>query len=758
MNPQEISFDRYNSLQREISKHNEIQSALKEAYELIKWVVIEKENNKNNPDKFKQLEELQKKFVKEYIDLENSIKKSVKDDKNISIEERRKIMFELSDIVDLAEKNDIKEHKNLWSRIWDVKRSIWGNGDTKVDTTKVKAEAEKLNEKKELITKYFKKEKFSETELKKLLTISNEERKKLWVYSSWNDAWKIASLFGIDSRSADAFLNQEEVIRTNQFQDDIIKRIWLEKWYNESWDIHAFHPSLWNYITNAPIVENALKTNDVQNLWNKALKNYLSYLESKWELSPKILKSKFWEKKSNEIFDFIKRNTPDKSTWEKFSDDFVNKITKIVDDALNFLKEKINWLFNKLNKSKNIDEFKNNLEEIKTYDKDEQQMLIERFKIEIEKKESNLRKLFIEPIKTKLIKNGKTEKDATIEAENKTNEILIKIDSNLSPEKLGNAYKIIEDFNKEYDTKLSPKKAVSNVKEVSQLKSDNQALKFTILAETARKNWDEEKAKQYEKNAHTSMIRSKVLTTTWKLIDQTSEQEAKDIWAWKLDYEKHLEKIYERDPSLKKEIDELNKEKKEFEDQNKKTEDTNKISKTETESKQTNIETSNYTYDENSWVIEIALDNWNQKLELSPTERELAKNNPKTIEKIVDFYLTLKDLWLSELWKEKEKIFTSISNKYWIGFNSKSGYLSENGTKVFLNSILKSVSQEKIDNTKSLTEFKNIFSNKNDLQIIWSWYKDNLLQKWSSKISEQFLQKYVIWKPYFDIDWFSKKI
>jgi len=114
--------------------------------------------------------------------------------------------------------------------------------------------------------------------------------------------------------------------------------------------------------------------------------------------------------------------------------------------------------------------------------------LIEEFYKEIKNKESTLRKLFIEPIKAKLIKDGKTEKDATIEAENTTNEILIKIDSNLSPEKLGNAYKIIEDFNKEYNTKLSPKKAVSNVKEVSQLKSDKKAVKSTILAEAARKS------------------------------------------------------------------------------------------------------------------------------------------------------------------------------------------------------------------------------------------------------------------------------
>jgi len=255
------------------------------------------------------------------------------------------------------------------------------------------------------------------------------------------------------------------------------------------------------------------------------------------------------------------------------------------------------------------------------------------------------------------------------------------------------------------------------------------------------------------------MIRSKVLTTTWKLIDQTSEQEARDIWTWKLDYEKHLENIYERNPSLKKEVEEINQEKQEFEDQNKKTEDTNKISKTETESKQTNIETSNYTYDENSWVIEIALDNWNQKLELSPTERELAKNNPEAIKNIVDFFKILNELWLSELWKEKEKIFTSISNKYWIGFNAKSGYLSENETKVFLNSILKSIWQEKIDNTKSLTEFKNIFANqKNDKQIIWNTFSNDIIKKWSSKISEQFLQKYVIWKPYFDVEEFSKNI
>jgi len=732
---QEISKERYFSLSNEIWKHNEIQSALKDAYELIKWVKEEKEKRKNNPTRYIELEKLQNRFIKEYIDLEIEIKKAITDDNKISEKERTKIMFELWDIIKIADESSIIEDKNMVSKIWDFFK--WTN------TKKVKDSVIELT-KKDI-------ENYSKEEAKAVLEYLNKNY-ITWKWNKKSSLWNSVSIFNNNINDLDDWWE------VNLFQEKLLKKIYWENfnWYNQNWEIHAYHKNLWNYITNAPIVEKALKTNEVKELWNKALKNYLSYLESKWELNAEYLIKNFWKEKAKLILKFVDDNKANADiTWAWF----LSKIWWIIENIKQIVLEKVMWVFNNLTKSSSINDFKSKLEDIKKLDKDEQQILIEEFYKEIKNKESTLRKLFIEPIKAKLIKDGKTEKDATIEAENTTNEILIKIDSNLSPEKLGNAYKIIEDFNKEYNTKLSPKKAVSNVKEVSQLKSDKKAVKSTILAEAARKSWDEEKAKQYEKDAHTSMIRSKVLTTTWKLIDQTSEQEARDIWTWKLDYEKHLENIYERNPSLKKEVEEINQEKQEFEDQNKKTEDTNKISKTETESKQTNIETSNYTYDENSWVIEIALDNWNQKLELSPTERELAKNNPEAIKNIVDFFKILNELWLSELWKEKEKIFTSISNKYWIGFNAKSGYLSENETKVFLNSILKSIWQEKIDNTKSLTEFKNIFANqKNDKQIIWNTFSNDIIKKWSSKISEQFLQKYVIWKPYFDVEEFSKNI
>jgi len=745
MNPQEIWFDRYNSLQREISKHNEIQSALKEAYELIKWVRVEKEKNRKNPTKFKQLEELEDKFIYEYVELEISIKNAIKDDKTISQKEREKIIFELSDIVSLAEKNGIKEHKNLWSRLWDIKRSIWWS-EQKVDTSSAKTEAMKLNEKKELITRYFKKEKFSDTELKKLLTISNEERKLKWEYKTWNDAWKVARLFGLDSTSADVFLSQEEVIRTNQFQDDIIKRIWFPKWYNSSWDIHAFHQSMWNYITNVPIVESALKTNKVQNLWGIALKNYLWFLEGKWELTTKNLKTKFWEEKTQEIFNFIKSNpiNPNNKEWEKtFSDDFLKKITDLFDKALKALKEKINWLFNKLTTSKDLKEFHNNLQEVSSYDKEEKSELIKKFDEEIEKKESALKKLFFEPVKAKLIKDWKTEAEANKEALEITDKTLNEIESNLSTSNLDKVFKIIEDFNKKYDAKLSPKRATADAAEVTWLKSKKKAVESVILAEEARRKWDTEWARKYDKDAHSSMVRAAEAETVWKIVSKTSEQEAIDIWTWKLDYKEHLEKILNTDENLRNEIKKLDAEKKKLEEED--LWNNNTINKIETVSNQV-IETWNAQYNPENWNVQI----WEKELKLSTEEQKLVENNPETLKNIVDFYSTLNKVWLAKLWPIKDQIFNVISSIKWVWFKIDQNYLSENETKIFLNAILKSTWEDTINPILGINDFVANIERKNNTQFSWSEAQVN--KSWDTKIEQKFISSFA---PRWNLLWFN---
>ncbi len=752
MGSQEISFDRYNSLQKEVWKHNDIQSALKEAYELIKWVVIEKEKNRKDPVKFKELEELQNKFIKEYSELEKSIRESMIWDKSISKQEREKIMYELSDIVDLAQKNWIKEHKNLWSKVWDIKRSIWW--DQKVDTDKAKNEAIKLDEKKELITKYFKKEKFSDTELKKLLTISNEERKSKWEYKTWNDAWKVARLFGLDSTSADVFLSQEEVIRTNQFQDDIIKRIWFTKWYNSSWDIHAFHPSMWNYITNVPIVESALKTNKVQNLWGIALKNYLWFLENKRELTTKNLKTKFWEEKTQEIFNFIKSNPTDPNIkewnnkeWKPiFSDDFLKKITDLFDNALKALKEKINWLFNKLAISKDLKEFQNNLQEIRNYDEEEKTELVKKFDTEIKNKESALKKLFFEPVKAKLIKNWKTEAEANIEAEKITNEVLNKIESNISVSNLDKVFKIIEDFNKKYESTISPKKAAWDAVEVLWLKGKKKATEYTILAEEARKNWDNESARKYEQNAKSSILRASEAQNIWKIINNTSEQEASDIWTWKLDYKKHLEKILSKDESLRKEINNLEAEKKKLETEN--WVNNNKDTINEKTNLNPLFNTWNSQYNPESWTAKI----WEKEIVLSKEENILIKNNPETFKNIVDFYSTLNKVWLAKLWTIKEQIFNVIWSIKWVWFRIDQNYLSENETKIFLNSILKSTWEETINPILGINDFTASIEKKNNNQF--SWAEAQVNKAWDTKIEQKFISSFA---PRWWIIWFNSK-
>lgn len=734
MNPQEISKYEYAKLSLKIEKHNEIQSALKEAYELTKSVKEERDKSKNDPKRYQELDNMLNSFVKEYKDLEKSIISAINNDKKITEEEKAKIMLELADIVSLAEKSWIKESKNRWSRLWD--KIKW------TDTDKVKAEAIKLNEKKELITKYFKKEKFSETELKKLLTISNEERKKKWENTTWNIAWYAARWLNYDTTSADFFSTQEDVLRTNQFQDDIIKRIWLEKWYNESWDIHAFHPSMWNYLTNIPNVESALKTNNVQNLWNKALKNYIWFLESKWELTTKNLKTKFWEEKTQEIFDFIKRNT-DKD-WKKiFDDSFVNKVINLFDTALKALKEKINWLFNKLDSSKNLEEFKNNLQEIKNYDKDEKSELIKKFENEIKNKESALKKLFFEPVKAKLIKDWKSETEANKEALEITDKTLNEIESNLSVSNLDKVFKIIEDFNKKYDAKLSPKKAANDAAEVTWLKSKKKAVESVILAEEARKKWDTEEARKHENNAKSSMIRAAEAETVWKIVSKTSEQEARDIWTWKLDYKEHLEKILNTDENLRNEIKKLDAEKKKLEEEIIWTDDI--INKTENASNQV-IDTWNAQYNPENWNVQI----WKKTLNLSTEEQKLVENNPDTLKNIVDFYSTLNKVWLAKLWPIKEQIFNVISSIKWVWFKIDKNYLSENETKIFLNAILKSTWEETINPILGINDFIAKIERKNNTQF--SWAEAQVNKSWDTKIEQKFISSFA---PRWNLLWFN---
>ncbi|MDD2907805.1 MAG: hypothetical protein PHH98_04135 [Candidatus Gracilibacteria bacterium] len=163
-------------------------------------------------------------------------------------------------------------------------------------------------------------------------------------------------------------------------------------------------------------------------------------------------------------------------------------------------------------------------------------------------------------------------------------------------------------------------------------------------------------------------------------------------------------------------------------------------------------------YDSNSGIITLNGINGVEKINLNQEEQDQIKNNPEIKDKIINFYSTLKDLGIDNLWIHRENIFKVISNKKGIGFDAKTDYLGENEIIIFLNSILKSVGMEEIPLGFNLENVKNKFMQLNNKQVLGNGYGDNLLQKGSSKISEIFIKKYVNGKISFDNEGFSKNI
>ena len=165
------------------------------------------------------------------------------------------------------------------------------------------------------------------------------------------------------------------------------------------------------------------------------------------------------------------------------------------------------------------------------------------------------------------------------------------------------------------------------------------------------------------------------------------------------------------------------------------------------------VKKQNYSFSPESWII-TTNENWEtDSFKLSEQDRDLIKEKPKLLAQIIEFHKILSELWLSNLWEIKDKIFQAITNKYPGSFELKWDYLNKNETFIFLNAILKSVWKKTIDiNSTTVDWFENTFKKKNNFQFNWGM-KDDILKKWESNIEEIFFQKYInnfstfqIWK------------
>lgn len=248
------SFKNYWNLSDDIWKFNDIQSQLKEWWEILKSV----------KDKVWVDDELYKKFEKEYKDLYDSIKKSFTNEKNFSKEKRAQIMLELSDIVSLAESNWIIEKKWVASKIWDFIK--W----TDTNTQKEKAIS-------------FRDKKVGEYSKEEAIAAINYLSNNYWKYS--NKSAKV-SVFHSTINELD---DQHEV---RLFQDELIKKVFWEKNKFNSDYLVWFNNEKWNFVTKISDFEDYLKSPNTKILWDdkdsnvvnsSMLWNYFLYLSSVWK-------------------------------------------------------------------------------------------------------------------------------------------------------------------------------------------------------------------------------------------------------------------------------------------------------------------------------------------------------------------------------------------------------------------------------------------------------------------------------------------
>lgn len=257
----QISKSEYGALSYDIWKCDDIQSQLKEGWEIMK--AVKEKVWKNHP--------LYQQFDKEYKELYETIKASYQSEKSFSQVERSKILLELSDMIHLAEKEWIIEKKGHFSWWWDVLK--------KTNTQEAKNQALSFRSKK--VQEYSQDEAIAAMEYlsynyKKYKEVTDDKVTK-WITFMYSTV---------------ADLDDQYEVRL--FQEELMKKIFTNgKQFNEKY-LLWFNAEKGNYITSIWDFENYLRNpntkmsgdeKDANVVNSRALANYFSYLEGAGKLN-----------------------------------------------------------------------------------------------------------------------------------------------------------------------------------------------------------------------------------------------------------------------------------------------------------------------------------------------------------------------------------------------------------------------------------------------------------------------------------------
>ena len=169
------------------------------------------------------------------------------------------------------------------------------------------------------------------------------------------------------------------------------------------------------------------------------------------------------------------------------------------------------------------------------------------------------------------------------------------------------------------------------------------------------------------------------------------------------------------------------------------------------------IENKNYSYDQNSWNLEINTPNWKQKLNLTPEEKILAQDENYR-ENLVNFYSFFKDLNLIWVWNFRHDLVNAIWN---VNIDLTDDSLSKSELLNFWNKLVNFINNTwdvKLNNNNN--SINSLNSELLKYTNAWSSLSDNKTYniKWEDRFTSKLREFWIIWGAYFHVNNFRNLV
>ncbi len=696
------------------------------------------------------------KFEKEYKDLETQIQISIQENSEIAEKELTRIKLEFSNIITLADKNNLID----WYYTHKAK-TIWEK------TIREKTQ--------DIFTKTL--YNFTKEEALWALEYLNSE------YSGFKNANIIDKGFAqaVSDNSIDELKTKYEI---KLFQEQLIKKIiWnnsFKKWYNNKLLRGFNNKENWNFLTTISDFESNLYGTNASEINSMVLANYFKYLSSTNSLNKEKLLTTFWKSTLIQLWKLWEHNSDDKNKQiakkeleKKWLWSIVEKMVDFTElfnsnDTTSFLKNaktltpketenaKKFILKNPILKKKFLETFSWYCPISQTPWKE---ILENTLKVEHRERLKKEKQQILNVFKEKFNLNEKI-----------ANELFEKLQKNIinnpcaidSINIIDNINKKIKEQNSNSDTKI-PIISNSDFSEINWLMIDytSNSVKYKQeeLYATDISNYSADELNTHNEKINNNTLLSTGLERAWttnnffdtKTVQKVREQQKQ----WKTNEEimQYLRKENkELDQAL---IQHEEKYKEHYNKKEKNEQNTKNIEPKEITDKQPAFEEKDFI--EKGWQT-IVTTHDEKEIPITKEEKKLLIWNKKATNNLINFYNFFENLNLLSVWKYRKELMTAAWN---VNINPDSeNYIDNEELRKFWNELLKFIA--KLEN-KPFVESNTLNDVKEKLRI-FSWSNSVMGDsktfniEWEDKLASYLRNQWIIGWMYFKINEYRKKL